>query len=163
MVLQGKFLFHLKHQLHSQVLIHDMYTILSPFTVRVDSLVPQSFDSHFCSQSPMTCLVLSQQYHWCPDGGTAHINSPREENTWYCLHNPDLGVCWVYMARTAEVNSVRRDQKLSPCQRETVLAVSKVDRLLSKDNHISGAGGASLATDLRKSKKWCTVAVRKRN
>lgn len=42
-------------------------------------------------------------------------------------------------------------------------AGSKTDTLLSKDNPISSTDGASVITDLRKGKKTCAAAVRKRS
>lgn len=61
------------------------------------------------------------------------------------------------------MNSVRRDQELPPCQRETAPAGSKTDTLPSKYNPISSTEGASVITDLKNGKKICTAAVRKRS
>lgn len=54
-----------------------------------------------------------------------------------------------------------RCQELFPCWTETVPANSKMDPPGAKDKSIRDAGGASVITYLRKSKKCCTAAVRK--
>jgi len=53
------------------------------------------------------------------------------------------------------VTSVRRQQKLSPCQIEPAPADSRTDLLLDKAEPISDVGIASVTTYLRRSKKCC--------
>ena len=56
--------------------------------------------------------------------------------------------------------SVRRHQKLPPCQTETETAGSKTDPLLAKAEPISNVGSASVTTYLRKGKKCCAAGGR---
>ncbi|GAB0207045.1 epimerase family protein SDR39U1 [Grus japonensis] len=55
--------------------------------------------------------------------------------------------------------SVRRCQKLPPCQTEPVPASSKMDPPLAKAETISNGGSASVITYLRKGKNCCATAA----
>jgi len=59
----------------------------------------------------------------------------------------------------SEVASVRRCQKLPPCQMEPVPAGSKTDTLLAKAEPLSDGGSASVMTYLRKGENCCTRAA----
>ena len=62
---------------------------------------------------------------------------------------------------SAEVASMRRLQKLPPCQTEPVPAGSKTAPPLPKAESISDVGSVSVTTYLRKGKIRCAAAVRK--
>lgn len=55
--------------------------------------------------------------------------------------------------------SVRKHQKLLPCQTKLVPEVFKTDLLLVKAEPISNVGSGSVITYLRKDKKCCTMAA----
>lgn len=73
-----------------------------------------------------------------------------------------IGFMWqgFFCGGYAEVASVRRHQRLPPCQTESVPASSKIDPPLAKAETISDAGGTSVTTHLRKCEKYCTGSVR---
>ena len=54
---------------------------------------------------------------------------------------------------------MRRCQKLPLCPTEPMPATSKTDPPLAKAEPINDSGSASVITDLRKGKSYCTAAI----
>ena len=81
---------------------------------------------------------------------------------WYRSLGASVGFTWQGFGTGAGLKgqlSVRRHQKLPPCQTEPVSAISKTDPLLAKVEPTSGVGHTSVVTYLRKGKNCCTAAV----